>query len=117
MAFAMGTLGNRLLAQDAAGGALPTLYAATADLPGNSFVGPLRLRRPARRPAPCARSAQASDERRPAASGSQRAAHRRDLPGNPVAVPSRTERAPPVPSAAIAPPAAGDRLRRVLRLR
>jgi len=38
--FAMGTLGNRLLAQDAAGGALPTLYAATADIPGDSFAGP-----------------------------------------------------------------------------
>lgn len=31
---------NRLVAQDAAGGALPTLYAATADIPGNSFAGP-----------------------------------------------------------------------------
>jgi NAD(P)-dependent dehydrogenase (short-subunit alcohol dehydrogenase family) len=32
--------GNRLLAQDADGGALPTLYAAVADVPGNSFAGP-----------------------------------------------------------------------------
>src|SRR3984957_3665583 len=32
--------GNRLIAQDADGGALPTLYAAVADIPGNSFVGP-----------------------------------------------------------------------------
>jgi NAD(P)-dependent dehydrogenase (short-subunit alcohol dehydrogenase family) len=31
---------NRWLAQDAAGGALPTLYAAVADIPGNSFAGP-----------------------------------------------------------------------------
>jgi len=38
--FAMAGLGNRLLAQDAAGGALPTLYAATADVPGDSFAGP-----------------------------------------------------------------------------
>lgn len=30
----------RLLAQDAAMGALPTLYAAVADIPGNSFAGP-----------------------------------------------------------------------------
>ncbi|GLV55330.1 putative short-chain dehydrogenase/reductase [Dictyobacter sp. S3.2.2.5] len=30
----------RLLAQDADMGALPTLYAAVADIPGNSFVGP-----------------------------------------------------------------------------
>jgi NAD(P)-dependent dehydrogenase (short-subunit alcohol dehydrogenase family) len=34
------TIGNRLLAQDEDGGALPTLYAATADIPGNSFAGP-----------------------------------------------------------------------------
>jgi NAD(P)-dependent dehydrogenase (short-subunit alcohol dehydrogenase family) len=33
-------VGNRLLAQDEAGGALPTLYAAVADIPGNSFAGP-----------------------------------------------------------------------------
>ncbi len=38
--FLMGTLGNRLFAQGAAGGALPTLYAATADIPGDSFAGP-----------------------------------------------------------------------------
>jgi NAD(P)-dependent dehydrogenase (short-subunit alcohol dehydrogenase family) len=33
-------IGNRLLAQDADGGALPTLYAAVADIPGDSFAGP-----------------------------------------------------------------------------
>jgi NAD(P)-dependent dehydrogenase (short-subunit alcohol dehydrogenase family) len=33
-------LGNRLVAQDENGGALPTLYAAVADVPGNSFAGP-----------------------------------------------------------------------------
>jgi NAD(P)-dependent dehydrogenase (short-subunit alcohol dehydrogenase family) len=33
-------VGNRLLAQDEHGGALPTLYAATADIPGDSFAGP-----------------------------------------------------------------------------
>ena len=33
-------IGNRLLAQDEDGGALPTLYAAIADVPGNSFAGP-----------------------------------------------------------------------------
>jgi NAD(P)-dependent dehydrogenase (short-subunit alcohol dehydrogenase family) len=33
-------LGNRVLAQDEAGGALPTLFAATADIPGDSFAGP-----------------------------------------------------------------------------
>jgi NAD(P)-dependent dehydrogenase (short-subunit alcohol dehydrogenase family) len=40
MAFAMEQVGNRVLAQDAAGGALPTLYAAVADIPGDSFAGP-----------------------------------------------------------------------------
>jgi NAD(P)-dependent dehydrogenase (short-subunit alcohol dehydrogenase family) len=33
-------VGNRLLAQDEDGGAMPTLYAATADIPGDSFAGP-----------------------------------------------------------------------------
>jgi NAD(P)-dependent dehydrogenase (short-subunit alcohol dehydrogenase family) len=36
----VGVLGNRLLAQDEDGGALPTLYAAVADIPGDSFAGP-----------------------------------------------------------------------------
>ena len=33
-------LGNRLVAQSDAAGALPTLFAASQDLPGNSYVGP-----------------------------------------------------------------------------
>jgi NAD(P)-dependent dehydrogenase (short-subunit alcohol dehydrogenase family) len=33
-------VGNRLIAQDENGGALPTLYAAVADVPGDSFAGP-----------------------------------------------------------------------------
>jgi NAD(P)-dependent dehydrogenase (short-subunit alcohol dehydrogenase family) len=33
-------VGNRVLAQDAEHGALPTLYAAVAAVPGNSFAGP-----------------------------------------------------------------------------
>jgi NAD(P)-dependent dehydrogenase (short-subunit alcohol dehydrogenase family) len=33
-------VGNRLFGQDEDGGALPTLYAATADITGNSFAGP-----------------------------------------------------------------------------
>jgi NAD(P)-dependent dehydrogenase (short-subunit alcohol dehydrogenase family) len=37
---AISVVGNRLLAQDENGGALPTLYAALADVPGNSFAGP-----------------------------------------------------------------------------
>jgi NAD(P)-dependent dehydrogenase (short-subunit alcohol dehydrogenase family) len=61
MNFAMGTLGNRLLAQDAASGALPTLYAATADLPGNAFVGPSGFGGTRGAPAPCPRSRAATD--------------------------------------------------------
>jgi NAD(P)-dependent dehydrogenase (short-subunit alcohol dehydrogenase family) len=34
------SISNRLFGQDEEGGALPTLYAATADIPGNSFAGP-----------------------------------------------------------------------------
>ena len=33
-------ISNRLFAQNAHAGALPAVYAATAELPGNSFVGP-----------------------------------------------------------------------------
>lgn len=36
----LGSVGNRLLAQDENGGSLPTLYAAAADVPGDSFAGP-----------------------------------------------------------------------------
>ena len=54
-------LGNRLIAQDAASGALPTLYAATGDLPGNSFVGPSGFGGMRGAPAPCPRTKAASD--------------------------------------------------------
>jgi NAD(P)-dependent dehydrogenase (short-subunit alcohol dehydrogenase family) len=33
-------VGNRVIAQDDKGGALPTLYAAVSDIPGNSYAGP-----------------------------------------------------------------------------
>jgi len=33
-------IGNRVIAQDEDGGALPTLYAAVADIPGDSYAGP-----------------------------------------------------------------------------
>ena len=33
-------VGNRLIAQDENGGAEPTLYAALAEIPGNSYAGP-----------------------------------------------------------------------------
>jgi NAD(P)-dependent dehydrogenase (short-subunit alcohol dehydrogenase family) len=59
--FLMGTLGNRLVAQDAASGALPTLYAATADLPGNSYIGPAGFVGLHGAPAPCSRSQAAAD--------------------------------------------------------
>jgi hypothetical protein len=36
----IGRIGNQFLAQDEDSGALPTLYAAVADVPGNSFAGP-----------------------------------------------------------------------------
>ena len=36
----LSVVGNRVMAQSADGGALPTLMAAVADVPGNSFVGP-----------------------------------------------------------------------------
>jgi NAD(P)-dependent dehydrogenase (short-subunit alcohol dehydrogenase family) len=38
--FLMGTIGNGLFAQSESEGALPTLFAAFADVPGNSFAGP-----------------------------------------------------------------------------
>jgi NAD(P)-dependent dehydrogenase (short-subunit alcohol dehydrogenase family) len=59
--LAMEKLGNRLLAQDAAAGALPTLDAAVGDLPGNSFIGPSGLGGLRGAPAPCPRSKAASD--------------------------------------------------------
>ena len=37
---ALMAIGNRVIAQSDEMGALPTLYAATQDLPGNSYVGP-----------------------------------------------------------------------------
>jgi len=38
--FLMGRVGNALFAQSESGGALPTLYAAFADVPGGSYAGP-----------------------------------------------------------------------------
>ena len=36
----MAQVGSRVMAQDSQHGALPTLYAATQDIPGDSYVGP-----------------------------------------------------------------------------
>ncbi|MDH6697721.1 oxidoreductase [Streptomyces sp. MAA16] len=54
-------VGNRLVAQDNRAGALPTLYAAVADLPGASYVGPDGLGEMRGGPALVGRSAAASD--------------------------------------------------------
>ena len=35
-----GAIGNRLIAQSDTMGALPTLFAATADIPGGTYIGP-----------------------------------------------------------------------------
>jgi hypothetical protein len=36
----LSALGNRLFAQSENAGALPTLYAAVAEIPGDSYIGP-----------------------------------------------------------------------------
>ena len=58
---AMMKFGNRFLAQDDHAGALPTLYAATQDLPGASYVGPDGLGEMRGAPTLVGRSAAASD--------------------------------------------------------
>jgi NAD(P)-dependent dehydrogenase (short-subunit alcohol dehydrogenase family) len=54
-------LGNRLFAQSAEMGALPTAYAATQDLPGGSYVGPNGRSETRGYPTLVGRSAEASD--------------------------------------------------------
>jgi hypothetical protein len=54
-------IGNRLLAQSQDMGALPTLYAATQDLPGGSYVGPDGLGEQRGHPTLVGRSAAARD--------------------------------------------------------
>ncbi len=54
-------LGNRYLAQDPVSGALPTLFAAIADIPGDSFAGPRGLGGTRGEPALVARSAGSRD--------------------------------------------------------
>jgi NAD(P)-dependent dehydrogenase (short-subunit alcohol dehydrogenase family) len=53
--------GNRFMAQDDKAGALPTLYAATQDLPGASYVGPDGFQEMRGAPTLVGRSAAASD--------------------------------------------------------
>jgi NAD(P)-dependent dehydrogenase (short-subunit alcohol dehydrogenase family) len=54
-------IGNRVIAQDDEAGALPTLYAATENLPGNSYVGPDGLRESRGAPTLVGRSPAARD--------------------------------------------------------
>ncbi|AVH57929.1 MULTISPECIES: oxidoreductase [Streptomyces] len=54
-------IGNRFLAQDDKGGTLPTLYAATQDLPGASYVGPSGLGEMRGAPTLVGRTSAASD--------------------------------------------------------
>lgn len=58
-----GAIGNRLIAQSDTMGALPTLYAATVDLPGGIYVGPGGLRHLRGYPAVHAPAEQALDGR------------------------------------------------------
>jgi NAD(P)-dependent dehydrogenase (short-subunit alcohol dehydrogenase family) len=54
-------IGNRLFAQDENGGALPTLYAAVADIPAGSFAGPAGFLEQRGAPKLVGRSAAAQD--------------------------------------------------------
>lgn len=54
-------VGNRLVAQDNKAGELPTLYAATQDLPGASYLGPDGLGEMRGAPTPVGRTAAAGD--------------------------------------------------------
>ena len=54
-------VGNKVLAQSDAMGALPTLYAATQDLPGGSYVGPDGFQEQRGHPTLVGRSGRASD--------------------------------------------------------
>ena len=54
-------LGNRFIAQSDTDGALPTLFAATADLPGGSYAGPSGFQEGRGAPTLVGRSQSASD--------------------------------------------------------
>jgi len=58
----MGKVANRLLAQDQDAGALPTLYAAVADVPGGSYAGPSGFQEMRGAPQLVGRSKRALDE-------------------------------------------------------
>ena len=54
-------VGNKLLAQSDDMGALPTMYAATMDIPGGSYVGPDGIGEQRGHPTLVGRSSRASD--------------------------------------------------------
>ena len=58
----VGRVGNTLFAQSESAGALPTLYAAFADIPGDSFAGPGGMQGMRGAPRPVKRSKRAQDE-------------------------------------------------------
>ena len=58
---AMMTIANAVMAQSDAQGALPTLYAATEDVPGGSYVGPDGFQETRGHPRLVPRSAAAND--------------------------------------------------------
>jgi NAD(P)-dependent dehydrogenase (short-subunit alcohol dehydrogenase family) len=58
----MGKVANRLFAQDQEAGALPTLYAAVADVPGGAFAGPSGFQELRGAPKLVGRSKRALDE-------------------------------------------------------
>jgi hypothetical protein len=55
------SIGNKVIATSAAEGARSTIHAAIADLPGNTFVGPTKLRQTRGAPGPVPRSVEAQD--------------------------------------------------------
>lgn len=61
LATAVGAFGHRLVGMPAWQGALPVLYAATMDVPGNSYLGPHRLGGMQGWPVPVGRSQAAGD--------------------------------------------------------
>ncbi|GAA4811156.1 oxidoreductase [Tomitella cavernea] len=60
-ATALFRFGSRFVGQDACGGALPTLFAAVADIPGDTYVGPRGLFQLRGAPTAIGRSARALD--------------------------------------------------------
>ena len=58
----LGNLGNALFAQSAPAGALPTLFAAFADIPGDSYAGPGGFQEMRGAPVLVGRSARAQDD-------------------------------------------------------